>query len=590
MKKYVIYVGMLTIGLVFGWLLFGNSSTEEIPHNHDEVSEINEKWTCSMHPQIMQPEAGDCPICGMDLIPAEASADGLSADQFKLNKNAMALANIQTTIIGRSNVNEENGIKLSGKIAENEENNMIQVSYFSGRIEQLNVSFTGEKVKKGQLLATVYSPELLKAQQELLTTYSLKESQPALYNAVRNKLKLWKLTEEQINSIETSGKVKENFPVYATVSGTVSEKLVEQGSSIKKGQPLLKISNLNTVWANFDVYENQIELFKVGQNISIKTNSFPTKEFKTKVSFIDPTLNSKTRIVTLRGVLNNGNQLLKPGMFIEGKIKSVSTDKKQSLSIPASAVLWTGKRSIVYVKTNPNEPVFGIREILLGNRVGESYRVTEGLTTGDEVVTNGTFTVDAAAQLQGKKSMMNKEGGKTTTGHDGHLGMTTNGAKNLLLDGMDSKRLKVDTRFQSQLKKVFDEYIILKDALIKDNTKTSTKASSMILKNLASIDMKLIKGDDRTSWMQLSEQLKNHTRSLNSTTDIKKQRSHFKPLSANLIMAVEKFGINQQVYSQFCPMADGNKGGSWLSLEDKVLNPYYGDAMLTCGEVTKTIK
>ena len=94
MKKYVIYVGMLTIGLVFGWLLFGNSSTEEIPHNHDEVSEINEKWTCSMHPQIMQPEAGDCPICGMDLIPAEASADGLSADQFKLTKNAMALAKI----------------------------------------------------------------------------------------------------------------------------------------------------------------------------------------------------------------------------------------------------------------------------------------------------------------------------------------------------------------------------------------------------------------------------------------------------------------------------------------------------------------
>ena len=590
MKKYIIYVGILTTGLIFGWLLFGNSSTEEILHNHDKVSEINEKWTCSMHPQIMQPEAGDCPICGMDLIPAETSVNGLSSDQFKLTENAMALANIQTTRIGRSDVNEESVIKLSGKISENEENNMIQMSYFSGRIEQLIVSFTGEKVKKGQLLATIYSPELLKAQQELLTTYSLKESQPAFYNAVRNKLKLWKLSEEQINSIETSGKVKENFPVYATVSGTVSEKLVEQGSSVKKGQPLLKISNLNTVWANFDVYENQIELFKVGQNISIKTTSFPTKEFKTKVSFIGPTLDSKTRIVKLRGVLDNGNQLLKPGMFIEGKIKNVSTNKKQSLSIPASAVLWTGKRSIVYVKTNPNEPVFEIREILLGQRVGESYQVTEGLTTGDEVVTNGAFTVDAAAQLQGKKSMMNKEGDKKTTGHNGHLGITTNDANNHLIVGMDIKRLKVDKRFQSQLKKVFDEYIILKDALIKENTKTSTKASSMILKNLASMDMKLIKGDEHTSWMQLSEQLKNHTKSLNSTTDIKKQRNHFKPLSANLIMAVEKFGINQQVYSQFCPMANGNKGGSWLSLEDKVLNPYCGVAMLTCGEVTKTIK
>jgi Cu(I)/Ag(I) efflux system membrane fusion protein len=140
------------------------------------------------------------------------------------------------------------------------------------------------------------------------------------------------------------------------------------------------------------------------------------------------------------------------------------------------------------------------------------------------------------------------------------------------------------------LKKVFDQYIILKDALIKDDVYIAARASSMMLKNLAFVDMKLVKGDAHTSWMQLSEQLKKYTRSLNSTTDIKKQRNHFKPLSASLIMAVEKFGINQQVYSQFCPMADGNKGGSWLSLEDKVLNPYYGDAMLTCGEVTKTIK
>lgn len=277
-------------------------------------------------------------------------------------------------------------------------------------------------------------------------------------------------------------------------------------------------------------------------------------------------------------------------MFVTGKVKGATQTMENTLTVPASAVLWTGERSLVYVKTNPNEPVFEIREILLGQRVGESYQVTEGLTTGDEVVTNGAFTVDAAAQLQGKKSMMNKEGDKKTTGHNGHLGITTNDANNHLIVGMDIKRLKVDKRFQSQLKKVFDEYIILKDALIKENTKTSTKASSMILKNLASMDMKLIKGDEHTSWMQLSEQLKNHTKSLNSTTDIKKQRNHFKPLSANLIMAVEKFGINQQVYSQFCPMADGNKGGSWLSLDDKVLNPYYGVAMLTCGEVTKTIK
>src|SRR5690606_5920179 len=133
-------------------------------------------------------------------------------------------------------------------------------SYFAGRIERLNVSFTGEEVHKGQLLATIYSPELYAAQQELITAASLKQSQPALYKAVRNKLKLWKISENQINQIETSAKVLENFPVYATVSGTVTEKLAEQGDYIKQGQPLLKIANLNTVWANFDVYEHQIDL------------------------------------------------------------------------------------------------------------------------------------------------------------------------------------------------------------------------------------------------------------------------------------------------------------------------------------------
>ncbi|MBT8324270.1 MAG: efflux RND transporter periplasmic adaptor subunit, partial [Winogradskyella sp.] len=272
MKKYIVYLGILAVGLLLGWILFGGSSKEETDHNHDAVTETNQMWTCSMHPQIMQPEAGDCPICGMDLIPSEAGADGLAVDEFKLTENAMALANIQTTVVGKGNV-EGNTIKLSGKIAENEEANAVQVSYFSGRIERLNVSFTGEEVRKGQLLATIYSPELYAAQQELITAASLKESQPALYKAVRNKLKLWKLSENQINQIEETQKVKENFPVYATVSGTVAEKLVEQGDYIKQGQPLLKIANLNTVWGNFDVYENQIDLFKKGQEVMITTNA-----------------------------------------------------------------------------------------------------------------------------------------------------------------------------------------------------------------------------------------------------------------------------------------------------------------------------
>ena len=590
MKKYIIYIGILIVGLLLGWLLFGGSSNSEEIHNHETISETNQMWTCSLHPQIMQSEPGDCPICGMDLIPSENSSEGLLADQFKLTKNAMALANIQMSIVGQGKI-ENNAIKLSGKIVENEEANAVQVSYFSGRIERLNVSFTGENVRKGQLLATIYSPELYAAQQELLTASSLKGSQPALYKAVRNKLKLWKLSESQINQIETSGKVTENIPVYATISGTVIEKLVEKGDYIKQGQPLLKIANLNTVWANFDVYENEIDLFKKGQAISITTNAYSNKEFKAKVDFIDPVLDTKSRTVKLRAVLNNSKKIFKPGMFVEGEITGITSIKEAVITIPSSAILWTGERSVVYLKSNPDQPVFEMREIVLGNKIGDTYEVLEGLVRGDEIVTNGTFTVDAAAQLQGKKSMMNKQGGKVMTGHEGHLGMTETNSETKENHSNLNERVKVSIEFQNQLKTVFNDYIKLKDALVKDDSKNVSEYAKGLLNNLSQVDMKLLTdSNSHNHWMSLIKEIKAATISISNTSDIKEQRNHFKNLSFNLTNAVLVFGVNEIVYSQFCPMADNNKGAYWLSKEEKVLNPYFGNEMLTCGSLEQIIE
>ena len=590
MKKILIYVGILAIGLLLGWFLFGGSSNNETNPNHDTIQETNKMWTCSMHPQIMQPEAGDCPICGMDLIPATSTSEGLRVDQFKLTENAMALANIQTSVVGNGKI-EDNTIKLSGKIAENEEANAVQVSYFSGRLEQLNVSFTGEEVQKGQLLATIYSPELYAAQQELIIAASLKESQPELYKAVRNKLKLWKLSESQINKIEETGKVKENFPVYANVSGTVSEKLVAQGDYIKQGQSLLKIANLSTVWANFDVYENQINLFKKGQDITITTNTSANKEFKGNVDFIDPVLDTRTRTIKLRVVLNNKSDVFKPGQFVEGKIKGITSNKGQVLAIPSTAVLWTGERSVVYVKPNPDQPVFEMREITLGNQIGDNYEVLEGLNNGDEIVTNGAFTLDAAAQLQGKKSMMNKEGKRVMTGHEGHLGMEETASKNVEKYSKGSERVKVSVAFQNQLKAVFDDYIKLKDAFVKEDSNNVIIESKRLLDKLSKVEMKLVTDKEaQKHWMSLEKEIKIAATSILNTAKIKRQRNNFKSLSLGLTNAIEVFGINEKVYHQFCPMADNNNGAFWLSKEKKVINPYFGSVMLNCGEVKQVIK
>jgi Cu(I)/Ag(I) efflux system membrane fusion protein len=587
MRKYRFYLGTLLVGLFLGWFLFGNLSSTNTVHEHTEIANKNERWTCSMHPQILREAPGDCPICGMDLIPAETGADGLLADQFKLTANAMALANIQTSIVGSGKA-EDNMIQLSGKIAENETMNAVQVSYFSGRIETLAIGFIGEEVFKGQLLATIYSPELYAAQQELITAVSLKDTKPALYKAVRTKLKLWKLSEDQINKIEMSGKIQENFPIYATVSGTVSEKLVAEGAAIQKGQPLFKIANLDTVWASFDLYENQINRFKKGQEITITTNTASNNFYKSKVDFIDPILNTSTRTVTLRAVLPNKGGMFKPGMFVEGQVKAKNSGTLEVITIPSSAILWTGKRSIVYLKPTLNVPVFEMLEITLGAKNGATYEVLSGLKNGDEIVTNGTFTVDAAAQLQGKKSMMNKKGGTSMTGHEGHIGM--NGSVHKVAKN-NVGRLDVSKAFQQQLKEVLNEYIVLKDALVKEESNNIISQSEKIEALLSKVDMKLLENKEaQIFWMSLEKQLRVVVSSILKTTAIKEQRNHFKQISASLIEALQVFGVNEKVFIAFCPMADGDKGAYWISKEKKIINPYFGNTMLTCGEIKQVIE
>ncbi|RKS55690.1 Cu(I)/Ag(I) efflux system membrane fusion protein [Gillisia mitskevichiae] len=600
MNKNIIYISVaLIVGLLGGFLLFGGGSADKATinvkdtHDHSEEIASNQMWTCSMHPQIMQPEPGDCPICGMDLIPAESGADGLNANEIKMTDNAMALANIQTSLVGKGQMGN-NSLKLSGKIKANEESNAVQVTYFGGRIEKLYVNSTGERVGAGQRLATIYSPELVAAQQELLTASSLKESQPELYKAVRNKLKLWKLSEKQINAIETAGKVQENFPVFATVSGTVTMKMVEEGDYLKQGQPLYKIANLNTVWAEFDAYENQIASLKEGQTIKVTTNAYRNEVFDAKVSFIDPLLNSATRTVVVRAVLQNKKDLFKPGMFVEGIIEGTQTSTENTVSVPSTAVMWTGERSVVYVKTNPNEAIFEMREVLLGNANGDSYTILQGLKNGDEVVTNGTFTVDAAAQLQGKKSMMNASGGKTMTGHEGHLGMQEDNSGENTNEANHSQmkeRIEVSNKFQNQLKQVFDDYILLKDALVNDDAKGAQQAGKQINQSLKKVDMKLLSDEKaHNHWMTIQKELKTSANTIENNSDIATQRAHFKHLSAHMISSVQLFGVNENVYIQFCPMADNNKGAYWISLEKEVRNPYYGEAMLTCGEVNATLQ
>jgi len=584
MKQRILYLGIaLLAGLGLGYMLFNggtSQSTSTEVHNHSAANP--QQWTCSMHPQILQQEPGDCPICGMDLIPAESTASGLAPEQFKMTPNALALANIQTSIVEGATTQGATQ-NLSGKISINEEQIAVQASYYAGRIERLFINYTGQEVQKGQVLATLYAPQLVAAQQELLTAAALKETQPQLYRAVRKKLQLWKLTDKEIEAIEVSGKVREYFPIRATVGGTVTALLGTEGDYLKEGQAIARVSNLNTLWANFDAYERQLSQFKVGQKIEIYTSAYPNKKVEGTISFIAPLLNNDTRTATLRATVKNNDKVLKPGMFVSGKITTAPSTTK-AVSIPASAVLWTGKRSLVYVKAAQDSPIFEMREVTLGQKNGAQVEIIEGLSIGEEIVTKGTFTVDAAAQLQGKKSMMNNTGGKTMTGQEGHTGVQQNHDSPTAMK--QTMKMNFSDSFQMDFKPVLLAYLKVKDALVASDapqTVVSAKATLEALNAIPTSNLGKMEQEHFNASVKMLE-------AIAAKTNLNNQRSHFVLLNEHLVALLSAFStLENTLYVQQCPMANNNQGAVWLSIEKDIRNPYFGAAMLKCGSTIKSL-
>lgn len=416
---------LIAAGLLAGWLIFGGSSPA--PHGNSNADSAaahqSEVWTCSMHPQIRTDRPGDCPLCGMDLIPLNpansASGAPVPPDAIQMSEEATALANIQTSVVSQKDPVKE--IMLYGVIAPDERSLQSQTAHIGGRIEKLLVDFTGVAVHTGQPLVTIYSPELLTAQQELLEALKLRDTQPLLLQAAREKLRLWKLTPRQIERIESSGAVSPVIDIRSTTSGIVVNRKVSEGDYVTPGTVLFDVADLSTVWAMFDAYEMDLAFLGTGDPIRFTVQAVPGQTFSGKISFIDPILDPTTRTARVRVEIANPGLLLKPGMYANATVRARLRRYGDQIVIPQSAVLWTGPRSIVYVSLpGYDTPVYRIREIELGPSLGNSYVVLSGLKDGEVIVTNGAFAIDASAQLEGKPSMMNSHPGKPAAGHAHH--------------------------------------------------------------------------------------------------------------------------------------------------------------------------
>ena len=600
-ENYKLVLGVLIAGVFLGWLFFHPSKAEraneiqiESHEGHDHSSEDPTTWTCSMHPQIKMDKPGQCPICAMDLIPlksVQSSGDDMDPNEIVLTESAAKLADIQTMLVSKGV--PQKTVYLQGKVQADERNIAELTARFGGRIEKLFVNFTGQNVQQGEKLVTIYSPDLITAQRELLEAVSFKEDRPSFYMAAKSKLKLWDLTDDQINAIEEKGEPQLYFDVLSPISGTVMMRHVALGDYVKEGSALFQVTDLKKVWVMFDAYESDLPWIKTRDHVELTIQSLPGKSFDGQVTFIDPFINPTTRIAKVRIELPNAGLKLKPEMFASGVLHSKMAESSYNLLIPKSSILWTGKRAVVYVKVQDREsPSFLYREITLGPEAGNFYLVADGLIEGEEIAVNGVFKIDAAAQLEGKPSMMNPGGGKVSLGHD-HGSMVSGEAK---VDSehedmdMGNKALAVKTEFVKQLQSMYDSYILMKNAFVASDAKTVRESAAKVKSSLQDIDMGLLEGEAHMLWMKQVNILESEITVMSSGTNISTQRIAFAAFNDAFYISLKAFGLHHgTVYYQYCPMANGDKGAFWLSNIENIENPYFGDDMLKCGETRETL-
>ncbi|MEE9431454.1 MAG: efflux RND transporter periplasmic adaptor subunit [Melioribacteraceae bacterium] len=442
-NKLIIYLLLLIVGGMLGagilYLFDSNSNVDTHQHSTEE-----QLYSCGMHPNIIEKESGTCPICGMNLTPIKSKKNNsgntsgerkiiywrapmnpnevydepgksqMGMDLVPVYENEESEAGVVTidgSVLQSMNVKMEqvknrssnSVIYTNGIISTDERKEYIVTSKISGWIEKLYVNYEGQKVQKGQKLLEIYSPELVTAQQELITALQYKENmtngtgEELVKNAIR-KLELFDISKTEIDKIIELKKVKKYLPLYAQHSGTVLNKYIAEGENISSNKQLLIISDLRNLWLKADIYENEIAQVKIGSTAEITFNFKPGQIFKGKVSFIYPTVDPTARTVTVRIELKNINDELKPAMFGNVKIISEQESNSELPSVPETAIIRSGRKNIVVRSIGDGK--FLPIEVQLGQYSDGYYQILNGIKVNDIIVTSGQFMIDSESNLR----------------------------------------------------------------------------------------------------------------------------------------------------------------------------------------------
>ncbi|HNS22154.1 MAG TPA: efflux RND transporter periplasmic adaptor subunit [Sedimentisphaerales bacterium] len=471
LRRVAAVILLVAVGVLAGYLVGVSASAGNTDVVHSQADAGSRRWYCSMHPQIIRDRPGLCPICEMELVPMpENVAAEDHPRELTVSDASAKLMNVQTSPVERKSVATE--IRMVGKVQYDESRVKYIAAWVSGRLDRLFVDFTGTTVRQGDHLVSLYSPDLISAQAELLQAARtarkagdaapeyLADSAVSTLDAAREKLRLLGLTAGQIEEIDRSGEPLTHLTIYSPIGGVVIQKMASEGMYVQTGTQIYTVADLSQVWIKLDAYESDLAWIRYGQHVQFTTESYPGETFRGWISFLDPVLDPVTRTVKVRVEAPNPDGRLKPEMFVRAVVASqiaqggrvmepemagkwicpmhpsivkseegvcdicgmdlvtteslgyvaASTPEAPPLVIPDTAPLITGKRAVVYVrKPDAQMPTFEGREIELGPRAGRYYLVVSGLQAGEQVVTSGNFKIDSALQIQARPSMMNPQ-------------------------------------------------------------------------------------------------------------------------------------------------------------------------------------
>jgi len=593
-KLFAVTITLLIVGVLIGRFSVPKAAHDHSGHEQAEggstESDAPTTWTCSMHPQIKLPKMGKCPICFMDLIALTSSGGEEGPRELKMSEAALALAEIETTEVKR----DEASVKTSlvGKMSIDTTRVQDIALLAEGEVRKLFVSYEGITVKKGDHLAEIYSPEVYAAGQDYLIALDSPTVDDDLISSSLKKLKLLAIPQKYIEAIEKNRNVPETFTLISPSDGFVKMIKGYQGMWIKKGDMLLRIVDMSSLWAHLDAYESDLAWIRYGQKVTIQAEAIPGRIFEGVVTYIPPELDDRTRTVKIRVNVPNMNLDLKPGMFVSAILESKVSAKGSVLAeefqgkwispmhpeiikdqpgscdicgmalvkaedlgygntqpsrlpllIPASSVLITGKRAVVYIRKPGDAPVFEGREILIGPRAGHLYVVLEGLKEGEKIVTKGNFKIDSALQIQAKPSMMSMDGGES-------LLQNPNQDEIVLINNQALKESMID---------FIDIYFEIQNKLTKDDFSGVSGLASELKGELEYFDYTELSPKELEQWNLVLDAIKKSMEHLHHYREIDSFRKGYKKVSKDIISMIKLTGhAKESLHHMYCSMADGH--------------------------------